>query len=148
MSRTAFDIAVERAAKFALRLNKRLSVVYERSGQKEDRLIEGYFQGLKTVGTEFDVQNASRHNPLPRDELSKTLLTIWPDGKANPMLQLADLVIHPLCHKPTGLPNRAYSRLEEARQIIDFQYESDQSIAVKYSCYDGAYQRVKEPPHT
>ncbi|MDQ0422953.1 hypothetical protein J2045_004003 [Peteryoungia aggregata LMG 23059] len=148
MSRTAFDIAVERAAKFAIMLKRRLSIVYERSGQKEDRLIESYFHGLKTIGTEFDVQNAGKHSPLPREELSRTLLTIWPDGKANPMLQLADLVIHPLCHRPTGLPNRAYSRLEEARQILDFRCNGDATIAVKYSCYDGTYQKPEGHTNT
>jgi hypothetical protein len=145
MSRTAFDIAVERAAKYAMQINKRLSIVYERSGEKEDRLIESYFRGLTSVGTEFDRQNAGKYEPLSRDELAHTLMTIWPDGKANPMLQLADLVIHPLCHRPTGLPNRAYSRLADARQILDFHSKGDPAIGVKYSCYDGVYQRTEGP---
>jgi hypothetical protein len=145
MSRTAFDIAVERAAKYALQLNRRLSLVYERSGEKEDRLIEGYFHGLKEVGTAFDAQNAGKYRPLSRTELSKTLMTIWPDGKSNPMLQLADLVLHPLCHRPTGLPNRAYTRLVHAKQILDSRSHGDPAIAVKYSCYDGAYQKWDRP---
>jgi hypothetical protein len=148
MSRTAFDIAVERAAKYAMQLNKRLSLVYERSGEKEDRLIEGYFHGLKAVGTEFDAQNAGKYRPLSRDELSRILTTVWPDGKSNPMLQLADLVIHPLCHRPTGLPNRAYTRLVNAKQILDFRSDGDPAIAVKYSCYDGAYQSWESPRNT
>lgn len=63
MSRTAFDIAVERAAKFAMTRDRRLSVVYERSGEREDRLLEAYFRGLLARGTEFDPGNASRHRP-------------------------------------------------------------------------------------
>ena len=39
MSKTAFDISVERAAKFAMRAGRQLDVVYERTGAKEDRLL-------------------------------------------------------------------------------------------------------------
>lgn len=147
MSRTAFDISVERAVKFARSKGRKLSVVYERSGEKEDRLIENYFQRLKTVGTEFDVQNSSPHQPLTREQLAESLLSIWPDGKVNPMLQLADLTIAPLCHKPTGRPNRAYERLIETGQIIDARTD-DPTIAVKYSCYDGPYEKWEDPEKT
>lgn len=139
MSRTAFDIAVERAAKFAMTRDRRLSVVYERSGEREDRLLEAYFRGLLARGTEFDPGNASRHRPLSQQELSATLQSIWPDGKGNPLLQLADLVLHPLCQRPSGSTNHAYDRLVEAGQIIDAQGCEDPAIAVKYSCYDGPY---------
>ncbi|MER9333055.1 hypothetical protein NKJ06_03425 [Mesorhizobium sp. M0293] len=46
MSRTAFDISVERAAKYARLAGRKLSIAYERSGAVEDRLIENYFEGL------------------------------------------------------------------------------------------------------
>ncbi|MEP9373287.1 DUF3800 domain-containing protein [Mesorhizobium sp. KR1-2] len=148
MSRTAFDIAVERAAKYARLVGRKLSVAYERTGATEDRLIENYFEGLLKNGTGFDSTNSSKHRPLTKDELTETLLTIWPDGKSNPMLQLADLVLHPLGHRPTGLKNRAHDRMSEAGQIIDLRSNGDETIAVKYSCYDDPYKEWVNPRNT
>ncbi|MBB3352646.1 hypothetical protein FHT70_002579 [Rhizobium sp. BK049] len=148
MSRTAFDIAVERGAKYARLAGRKLSIAYERTGATEDRLIESYFEGLLKNGTGFDGENSSKHKPLTKDELAETLLTIWPDGKSNPMLQLADLVVHPLGHRPTGLKNRAYDRLSQARQIIDLRSGGDETIAVKYSCYDEPYKEWVNPRDT
>jgi hypothetical protein len=147
MSKTAFDISVERAAKYANSKGRRLSVVYERTGETEDRLIEGYFKRMKSFGTEFNIETSASHAPLSPDELSETLISIWPDGKSNPLLQLADLVVHPLCHRPTGLANRAYNRLEAANQLIDVQTD-DPTIAVKYSCYDERYKVWEAPKNT
>ncbi|WP_412049011.1 hypothetical protein ACK6D9_14255 [Hoeflea sp. Naph1] len=147
MSRTAFDISVERAVKYARSQNRQLSVVYERSGKVEDRLIENYFQTLIANGTEFDTQNSKKHEPLSKSELAETLLTIWPDGKNNPMLQIADLLLFPLCNQPTKRPDRAYKKLCEAEQLIDWKHD-DPTIAVKYSCYDGTYKEWVHPQNT
>ncbi|WP_244428282.1 DUF3800 domain-containing protein [Sinorhizobium fredii] len=147
MSRTAFDISVERAAKYARTIGRQMSVVYERTGKAEDRLIGSYFKGLLAAGTEFDAQTSAVHAPLSPSELAETLGTIWPDGKNNPMLQLADLVLHPLCNQPTKRPDRAYERLLATQQIIDFKSD-DPTIAVKYSCYDGSYQEWVQPTNT
>jgi hypothetical protein len=144
MSRTAFDISVERAAKFARKHGRQLSVVYERTGEAEDRLVEQYFARLKTSGTEFNQETSAAHAPLSQAELSETLRTIWQDGKGNPLLQLADLVLHPLCHHFTGLENRAYNRLVDTGQIIDARTD-DPTIAVKYSCFDGKYKDWESP---
>ncbi|THK33540.1 DUF3800 domain-containing protein [Ensifer sp. MPMI2T] len=144
MSRTAFDISVERAAKYARSLKRKLSVVYERTGETEDRLIEGYFQRLRTTGTEFSVENSAQHSPMSSSDLADTLMSIWPDGKGNPMLQLADLVVHPLGHRPTGLRNRAYDRFVESGQLLDARTD-DPTISIKYSCYDDPYKEYVAP---
>jgi hypothetical protein len=147
MSRTAFDIATERAAKFARVNKRRLSVVYERSGMREDRLLEKYFSGLRQAGTEFDAEKSSIYAPMSSSDLAETLVSIWPDGKNNPMLQLADLILHPLCNFPTKRSDRAYEKLAASRQIIDFRND-DPNIAVKYSCYDGSYKNWINPKNT
>lgn len=148
MSKTAFDISVERAAKYARRSGCGLSIAYERCGEKEDRLIESYFKTLREKGTGFDRDNSAKHQPLTKSELQESLISIWPDGKSNPMLQLADLVLHPLGHRPTGLKNRAYDRMSEAGQIMDARGEGNETIAVKYSCYDEPYQTWENPRNT
>ena len=142
MSRTAFDISVERAAKLAREKGCILDIVYERTGKKEDRLIEQYFEDLSGVGMGFDSSNSKKYAPLQRSELTETLNKIRPDGKSNSMLQLADLVLHPLCHITSGRPNRAHEAMHANKMIIDYHSE-DMHIAVKYSCYDGEHESWK-----
>ena len=138
MCKTAFDISVERAAKFAVERGCELDIVYERTGRKEDRLLEKYFQDLSTLGTAFDGETSERYSPLEQATLHATLRSIRPDGKSNSMLQLADLVLHPLCHITTGKPNRAHQMFRERAMIIDYK-SGDETVAVKYSCYDDSY---------
>lgn len=143
MSKTAFDISVERAAKFSMNAGRKLDVVYERTGQKEDRLLERYFSDLKNSGMSFCQENSRQYMPLSTDEFADYLNVIWPDGKANPLLQLADLVVHPVCHITSGKHNRAYEQLVGRRMLLDFKHESD-AVGVKYSCFDGAYGDWRE----
>jgi hypothetical protein len=147
MSKTAFDISVERAAKLAMQGGRNLDVVYERTGAKEDRLLEGYFTALKAAGMGFCTKNSEQYGPLTGAQFADHLNVIWPDGKGNPLLQLADLVIHPVSHVVCGKKNRAYDNLIKNKMLLDFKHE-DNAVGVKYSCYDGEYgawKTQKEP---
>lgn len=138
MSKTAFDIAVERAAKFAIQAGRKLDVVYERTGEKEDRLLEKYFSDLKSMGTGFCAENSKQYGPLTNTQFKEQLNIIWPDGKGNPLLQLADLLVHPISKITCGKANRAYDKLVSRKMLLDFKHE-DESVGIKYSCYDGEY---------
>lgn len=148
MSKTAFDISVERAAKLAMKAGRRLDVVYERSGKKEDRLIEGYFEDLKVAGMRFCADNSKQYGPMTRAQFADLLNVIWADGKGNPLLQLADLFVHPLSQVTCGKQNRAYEQLVDRKMLLDFKHEDD-AVGVKYSCYDGEYgEWNKSQKHT
>ena len=138
MSRTAFDISVERAAKLAMKDGRKLDVVYERTGEKEDRLLEKYFADLKTSGMGFSAANSKQYGPLTGAQFSDHLNVIWSDGKGNHMLQLADLVVHPVSQVTCGRRNRAYDQLVRHKMLLDFKHEDD-AVGVKYSCFDGEY---------
>lgn len=138
MSKTAFDIGVERAAKLAMRDGRKLDVVYERTGEKEDRLLERYFTDLKTKGMGFCPENSKSYGPMTGEQFSDHLNVIWPDGKGNPLLQLADLVVHPVSQVTCGKQNRAYEQLVGRKMLLDFKHD-DPTVGVKYSCYDGEY---------
>lgn len=142
MSKTAFDIVAERAAKFARNNGKKLSIVYERTGRKEDRKLETYYRDLKSSGMAFDKSNSSKYSPLSAVEFAETLAGINGEGKNNKLLQIADLVIHPICHRTLGKPNKAFEVLLERKRLIDFQSSEDE-IALKYSCFDGPYNAWK-----
>lgn len=143
MSKTAFDISVERAAKLAMQDGRVMDVVYERTGAKEDKLLESYFTALKITGMEFCTQNSELYGPLTGEQFADHLNVIWPDGKGNPLLQLADLVVHPVSHITCGKRNRAYDQLVERKMLLDFKHK-DESVGVKYSCYDNEYGAWKE----
>jgi hypothetical protein len=138
MSKTAFDISVERAAKLAMHNGRKLDVVYERTGAKEDRLIERYFADLKAAGMEFCSESSAQYGPLTGDQFNGQLNVIWPDGKANSLLQMADLIVHPVSHVTCGKKNRAYDQLVDRKMLLDFKHE-DGAVGVKYSCFDGEY---------
>lgn len=138
MSKTAFDISVERAAKLAMQSGRKLDVVYERAGEKEDRLLERYFADLKAAGLGFCAERSKPYGPLTGAQFMNHLNVIWPDGKGNHLLQLADLVIHPISQITCGKPNRAYSQLADRKMLLDFKHK-DASVGVKYFCFDGEY---------
>ncbi len=138
MSKTAFDISVERAAKYAMQHNRKLDVVFERSGKKEDRAIEHYFDQLKLHGLEFAKDTSNRYSPLKIDDFSAYLGSIRSDGKSNRMLQLADLVVHPISQVTTGKQNRAYDDLVAKQMLMDFKHP-DEHVGIKYSCFEGNY---------
>jgi len=138
MSKTAFDISVERAAKYAMQSNRVLDVVYERTGEKEDRLLERYFADLKTNGMAFCLENSKQYEPLTGAQFTKHLNKIWPDGKGNPLLQLADLIVHPVSQITCGKKNHAYDQLFKRNMLLDHKAEDD-SVGIKYSCFDGKY---------
>ena len=142
MSKTAFDISVERAAKFAMQEGRMLDVVYERTGAREDRLIDRYFADLKEVGLQFCEKSSGQYDPLTGKQFNEHLNIIWSDGKNNPLLQLADLVVHPVSHITCGKNNRAYNSLVNKKMLLDFKHK-DENVGVKYYCYDGEYGAFK-----
>lgn len=146
MSKTAFDISVERAAKYAMLHNRKLDVVFERSGKKEDRIVEHYFAQLKSKGLLFASESSNKYSPLNTQDFSASLGSVRGDGKSNPMLQLADLVIHPISQITTGKQNRAYAEMIEKKMLLDFKHP-DEHVGVKYSCFDGNY-KLWSPPNT
>ena len=60
------------------------------------------------------------------------------------MLQLADLVVHPVSQVTSGTHNRAYDQLVSRQMLLDFKHE-DHTVGVKYSCFDGEYGAWKQP---
>jgi hypothetical protein len=143
MSKTAFDISVERAAKLAIHGGRKLDVVYERTGKKEDRMVEAYFADLKGAGMGFCTENSKQYDPLTGAQFKDHLNVIWPDTKGNPLLQLADLFVHPVSQVTCGKQNRAYEQLVEHEMLLDFKHYDD-AVGVKYSCYDGEYGKWKK----
>jgi len=138
MTKSAFSILVERAAKFAAIRNSSIMVYYEEAGKVEDDLMEQYFRELRTSGHPFNPATASKYNPAPAQALSELLRGIEGKQKSNAVLQLADLCLYPVVRSRDQADNRAYNAMKDAQMLADCHLEVDQikSIGIKYYCFD------------
>ncbi len=73
LCKTAFVISVERAAKIARHMNLKLRVYVERSDKNTEKILHGYYRGLREDGLPFDVDTSAGHAPLDAASLRETL---------------------------------------------------------------------------
>jgi hypothetical protein len=104
LCKTAFNISVERAAKYAKTLGYRLRVCPERCNKPEDAVLKGYYDGLKNVGLPFAVDTSAIYTPLAPADFSHILYEFKLKMKTSPMAQLADLFLWPFVWVDTTRP--------------------------------------------
>jgi hypothetical protein len=138
LCKTAFTVVVERAVKHARAQGAKLRVLVERSDRETDRMLRGYYDDLRKCGHPFDARNASRYEPLTADQLHETLYEFRAKEKTSPLMQVADLVLWPICIGGYDSSNRPYNMLKTAGTLIDCQLvEADiPERGIKYSCWD------------
>jgi len=138
LCKTAFSIVVERSAKYARELGRRLRVNIERSDKKTDRLIQRYYDELRGSGHPFDTGNAAKYGPYVATDFAETLYEFRTKNKSSPPLQIADLCLWPMCLGGYRPDNPPYLALKNAGTLIDAKLApSDvESRGIKYSCWD------------
>jgi hypothetical protein len=138
LCKSAFTISVERAAKYARSLDRRLRVLPERCNKKEDRVLKGYYNDLKVSGQPFDSTRSEKYRPLAPEEFTQTLLEFAPKMKSSPMAQLADLFLWPICMGGYNPNNRPYARLMGDGKLIECNVAEEDwpMLATKYYCFD------------
>ncbi len=143
LCKTAFSVAVERAAKFARTDSLRLRVAPERCNKFEDQQLKSYYDGLKTGGMPFSTRTSGKYAPLTAAEFAATLYEFRPKEKSSPFSQLADLFLWPICMGGYHAGNRTYARLMADGKLIECRLEaaSWDALATKYSCFDGVSRR-------
>ncbi|MEM9492664.1 MAG: DUF3800 domain-containing protein, partial [Myxococcota bacterium] len=97
LCKTAFNILVERCAKYARSEGCRLRILFEASDKKTDRRLKQYYKGLLADGLPFDKARSSRYEPLNVDNLRSVLYGFKTKEKQSPLMQLADLCLWPIC---------------------------------------------------
>lgn len=137
LCKTAFNVVVERAAKFAISHGCRLRVDVERADKKTDRLLESYYNELRNQGLPFDPANSARYEPLSAGELKTTLYEFRKSSKESIPIQLADLCLWPICMGGYDPKNVAYASLKDAGLLIDCVLSPDrlEREGIKYSCW-------------
>jgi hypothetical protein len=139
LCRTAYQILLERCAKFAKAHGRRLKVYAEETGKAEDRSMQEYHKNLLDNGAEFDQAQSAKYIPMTPHDLRKVVIrNVSFIQKKVPFAQAADLVLYPLIkgrYQPSYPPFRM---LCEIKKVLDFALTGETvNCGVKYSCFDG-----------
>jgi len=138
LCRTAFNIAVERAAKVAHHHGARLRIFVERSDPKTEGQFKEYFNDMRHVGLPFDAATSQKYAPLAQATLHATLFEFRVKTKSSALMQFADLVLWPVCQGGYDATHRAYKALAQAGKLVDtLCTEANGLQGIKYSCFDG-----------
>lgn len=139
LCRSAFDIAIERAVKYAIRSGSKLAVVFE-SDPPTDPIVKGYFAKLKADGLEFDQGRSGKYTPLSADDFRSTLTTIEARPKSNRLLQIADSYIYAIARGKYDRRFALWRELCEKRRISNFALDGNaddiKAMGIKYYCFD------------
>lgn len=137
LCKTAFNIAVERAAKYALHHEGRLRVLIERSDRETEQHMKAYYEELRSQGAPFNATTSSQYAPLDCASLKQALLEFGIRTKGSTLMQLADLMLWPICKAPYNPAERAYLALKDNGLLLDGHCnEANRLLGIKYSCFD------------
>ena len=139
MCKTAFTILVERSVKYADERGRKLEIVFEGTGKKEDRDIKRYLKELKRTGNPFNQQTSQDYTPLTGNDFERVILG-EPHQKTKkvPMLQIADLILYPIAKGGYQKNYRPFLKLSQGGKLVDAELPEDQKPlkGIKYSCFD------------
>lgn len=138
LCKTAFSIAVERAAKFAAIQGLKLRVLPERCTAKDDRKLKEYYDGLKSGAAPFDQERSRKYFPLTAKDYREILYEFRPKNKTSPLMQVADLYLWPMCMGGYDKTNRPFLALIGNGRLMDCVCGSEEKLylGIKYSCFD------------
>lgn len=146
LCKSAFIIAVERAAKYAQHQGRRLRVYVEHSDKKTEGVLRSYYQELKATGNPFDANRSAAHKPLSQDDFNRVLMEFAVKQKASRLMQIADLVLWPVCKGGYVPEARAYRALLEGGKLLDAHCDEGNALqGVKYYCFDNLTPEKQEP---
>jgi hypothetical protein len=138
LCRTAFAICVERAAKYAKLKKHVLRVCIERADHSTDRMLESYYNELKNEGMPFNEKQMGKYCPLLQNEFSDILHEFKPKYKQSISMQIADLLLFPICKSGYESNYRPYKMLEENNKLINQNVDKSklEELGIKYSCFE------------
>ncbi len=139
LCRSAFDIAVERAVKYAQSRGRKLRIVFE-SDPSLNETVVGYFENLKANGLAFDAANSEKYAPLPAESFAEILSTIEYKPKSNKLLQIADSYVYAIARGKYDKKFDLWRELRDEQRVMNFALGGDaeaiKAMGVKYYCFD------------
>jgi hypothetical protein len=138
LCRSAFDIVVERAAKFAKHEGRRLKVFYEMADPDTNDMVEGYFYNIQENGMGFDATTSAKYLPLTADDFGYLLLDIEGKGKSNRLMQIADSYVYAIARGSYERKFSIYRRISEGGKLVTSQVppEMAATLGVKTYCFE------------
>jgi hypothetical protein len=138
LCKTAFAIAAERGAKYALSIGHKLNVYVERCNEADDKKVREYFKEMKTAGLPFNAETSKQYGPLSAEQLQSVLYDLKIKQKTSPGVQIADLYLWPMCMGGYHKSNKPYKMLLEAGKLMDVICDRGKvaELGIKYSCFD------------
>nr|WP_315488354.1 DUF3800 domain-containing protein [uncultured Rhodoferax sp.] len=139
LCRTAFSIVLERAAKLAIHRGARMRVYLERTDPPTEGRFKQYYEELRKSAAPFDASRSAKYVPLDADSMHKTLFEFRIKTKESLLMQLADLVLWPMCKGGYDQSFRVYQQLAEAGKLMDVHCTVENGLqGIKYSCFPTA----------
>jgi len=136
LCKTTFHIAVDRAAKYAMLHGARMRVYVERSDKVTEKQLKGYYDEMRKAGQPFNAQTSSKYQPMTADQLRKTVYDFGVKTKESHLMQLADLVLWPICRGGYAPNDRAYDLLKSTGKLLDAHCTAANGLlGIKYSCF-------------
>jgi hypothetical protein len=138
MMRSAFSILLERVGKYVALQNGEVMIYFEKAGKKEDKLMISYFKSLRDSGSPFSTETSAKYSPLTPKEMKEVLTGIEGKPKADPILQIADLCLHPIAASRFQPQNKAFQELLQNHKLVDSRLAPDNAdkVGIKYYCFD------------
>ncbi|MGH8763760.1 MAG: DUF3800 domain-containing protein [Nitrosospira sp.] len=137
LCKTAFTIAVERAAKYAMKRGMRLRVMAERCNVKEDEWLTKYYGDLKVSAAPFNSVTSAQYMPLSPQNFADILYEFKLKKKSSPLIQIADMYLWPICMGGYDETNLPYQALTKANRLVGLSIGKEEAdLGIKYSCFD------------
>lgn len=140
LCRSAFDIAIERAAKYARSEGRKLRVVFE-SDPPFDPIMKQYFRDLKEHGLAFDTVRSEKYQPLTAEDFRNVLTTVEARPKSNRVLQVADSYVYAIARGRYDKKFSIWRDLCDHGKVSNFAMGGDpekiRAMGIKYYCFDG-----------
>lgn len=138
LCRSAFDILLERSAKFAKHEGRRLQVYFEMADPTTNQRIKSYYVNLKNNGLAFDEKNSAKYAPMTAAEFDHTLLTIEGKDKQNALMQIADSFVYAISRGCYEAGYDVYKRISESGRLINSQVPGPMAgtLGIKTYCFE------------
>jgi hypothetical protein len=138
LCRSAFDIVMDRASKFARIKNRRIKVFYERADPETDKRIEGYFHNIRENGLEFDPNTSAQYQPVSTAEFNRMLIDIEGKGKQNKVMQVADSYLYAIARGSYDRKFEVYRHLADRGRMAASQVLGNEAglVGVKTYCFE------------
>lgn len=136
LCKTAFNIAVERAAKYAASSDAKLRVFVERTDPPTETQMKRYYEDLRANGAPFNAERSAKYEPLASVDLASTLREFRVKTKGSHLMQLADLALWPICKGGYSSADRSYIALRDNGKLLDAHcIEGNGLLGIKYFCF-------------